>query len=518
MNTRVAPQPPRRHASNGAVLARGVFFNAIAFLASNLRGIFMFLVARLLGSVILGTFGLAWASMDLLSKFGTLGFDYTGITFVAVAEAAGDRARSRQVLRIVLSISVVSSVVLAACGCWLTWNLGPRFGLRPELARAIAIMFLAIPGVALYRISTALSRGMGVMHHDIFSRGLTESLGTAAALLIAFSLGLRQLAPEVAAIAGTLASGLVAFVLARRLFFRSEARATCTSDEKLMPELLRASAPIALYDLLNIGIMHIDVLMLGSFVGRAPGVTLETLGIYAAGVQLVGGLRKVNQAFTPIFTPTIARQISAGRLREAEETYGYLARWMLALLLPATVVLALAAGAIMTVFGAGFSRGGHWAAVVGAACAMNAFVGLGETILMVERPQINLINSSVAFAAAVGLNLLLIPKFGPLGAALGMLVPYSLKGVLRAVQIWWLLQWRWPWRALLKPWAAALMPLPLVLLLRWNITGRAWEIVSALLYLGGYVLAWKLIRLDQRDRAVLDLLFRRKEAALTTAD
>lgn len=506
------------HASHGAVLARGVFFNTVAFLASNLRGIFTFLVARLLGSVILGTFGIAWASMDLLSKFGTLGFDYTGISFVAQAEAVGDRARSRRVLRIGLSIATISSLGLAVFGCWFLWTMGPGSGIRPEVARATAIMVLAIPGVALYRISTALSRGMGVMHHDIYSRGLTESLGTAIALVVAFSLGLRELAPEVAAIAGTLASGLVAFALVRRLYFSGPPPPSLPFDDQLVPRLLRTSAPIAVYDLLNIGIMHIDVIMLGSFVGRAPGVTLETLGIYAAGVQLAGGLRKVNQAFTPIFTPTIARQIASGHLREAEQTYGYLARWMLAMLLPAVIVLALSGGAIMSIFGPGFPRGGAWTAIVGAACAINAFVGLGETILMVERPHINLINSSVAFAAAVGLNLLLIPAFGPLGAALGMLVPYCLKGILRGLQIWRLLHWRWPWRALLKPWAAALIALPFALFVRVVFEGRSWEFVSGVLYLAGYFAAWRLIRLDQRDRAVLDHIFRRKEAALTTAD
>ncbi len=502
--------------AHGVALARGVIFNTIAFLASNLRGIFMFLIARLLGSAILGTFGLAWASMDLLSKFGTLGFDYSGIAFVAKAEANGDRAGSRRIRRTILIVAMMSSVFLALVGGSLVWTIGPRFGLRPEVARATALMFLAIPGVTLYRISTGLSRGMGVMQHDIYSRGLTESFATAAALLIAIFFGLRELAPEAAAICGTLASGLVAFILTRRIFKNDTHSVPAATDEEMRSKLLRASEPIALYDLLNIGIMHIDVIMLGAFVGRAPGVTLETLGIYAAGVQIAGGLRKVNQAFTPIFTPVIARQMSIGHMHAAEETYGYLARWMLAILLPAVVVLALAGGAIMTIFGPGFYRGGTWIAIVGAACAINAFVGLGETILMVERPHINLLNSSIAFAAAVGLNFILIPAFGALGAALGMLVPYCLQGVLRGTQISRMMRWHWPWRALLKPWLAALVPLPFALCLRVTLHGKIWAFASALLYLAGYLATWRVIGLDRRDRAVLDNLYRRKKLAATT--
>ena len=71
-----SPSPTLTHdeaTRDGAVLAHGALFNALAFLASNLRGIFTFLVARLLGSATLGTFGLAWATTDLVGKLATCG-------------------------------------------------------------------------------------------------------------------------------------------------------------------------------------------------------------------------------------------------------------------------------------------------------------------------------------------------------------------------------------------------------------------------------------------------------------
>ena len=371
------PHQAPDYSSHGATLARGAFINTLAFLASNLRGIFTFLVARLLGSAILGIFGLAWAAMDLVSKFCTLGFDYSAIAFIAKAEGAGHRESSRRVRTTAVAISFSSSVLIALAGFFVVWRFGAAAGIRPEFVQPSAVMLLALPGVTLYRVNTALSRGMTVMHHDIFSRGLTESLGTAIALLAAFALGARELAPELAAIAGTLASGLVAFFLARRLFTATEP-VRPSPDDDLVPSLLRASGPIALYDLLNIGIMRIDFIMLGWFVGRAPGVTLETLGIYAAAVELSCGLRKVSQSFTPIFTPIVARQMGTGQIRDAEASYGYLARWMLAILLPAVAGLGLAGGALMMIFGPTFYRGGVWTAVIGLGCALNAFAGLGE--------------------------------------------------------------------------------------------------------------------------------------------
>jgi len=61
-----------REDKTGVELKRGAFLNTIAMLASNFRGIFTFLVARLLGPAALGTFSVAWANTDLVSKIAVL--------------------------------------------------------------------------------------------------------------------------------------------------------------------------------------------------------------------------------------------------------------------------------------------------------------------------------------------------------------------------------------------------------------------------------------------------------------
>ena len=244
--------------------------------------------------------------------------------------------------------------------------------------------------------------------------------------------------------------------------------------------------------------------MLGLYVGHVAGLTLETLGIYAAGVEVALGLRKVSQVFAPIFVPVVARQIAAGDIRQAEASYGYLARWMLAILLPALAVLALSGGAILAIFGEGFRRGAPWMTVVGVACALNAFVGLGESILLVRRPGLNLLNSSIALGAAVGrLNLWLIPAFGPLGAAIGMLVPYTIQGVLRSVEISIIFQWRWPVRALIKPWIAALAALPLAFFCARRCRALLPKLARRSIYMAGYLAAWRMLGLEPNDRAVV---------------
>jgi hypothetical protein len=78
---------PARVDETGVELKRGAFLNTIAMLASNFRGIFTFLVARLLGPAVLGMFSVAWATTDIISKIGVLGLDNAITTFIARSEA-----------------------------------------------------------------------------------------------------------------------------------------------------------------------------------------------------------------------------------------------------------------------------------------------------------------------------------------------------------------------------------------------------------------------------------------------
>src|SRR5438105_6618505 len=102
---------PARLDETGVELKRGAFLNTIAMLASNFRGIFTFLVARLLGPAALGIFSVAWSATDVLSKIGVLGLDNAIITFIARSEAVGDRARSRMLFRLAVVLGVSQSVI-----------------------------------------------------------------------------------------------------------------------------------------------------------------------------------------------------------------------------------------------------------------------------------------------------------------------------------------------------------------------------------------------------------------------
>ena len=47
-------------------------------------------------------------------------------------------------------------------------------------------------------------------------------------------------------------------------------------------------------------------LLLGTYVNRAPGVTVASVGVFCAAAQVAGGQRKVRQISDPFFAPNVA--------------------------------------------------------------------------------------------------------------------------------------------------------------------------------------------------------------------
>src|SRR5436309_3323983 len=490
---------PARVDETGVELKRGAFLNTIAMLASNFRGIFTFLVARMLGPAALGIFSVAWSTTDIISKIGVLGLDNAITTFIARSEAMGDRARSRALFRIAVVLGVTQSIITAGIVIVGLRFFNNRLHLETQMVSALALVLCAMPGLALYRISTAISRGMKVMQHDIYSRGMTEPIATTLAFLLALAVGFKESSPEVAAIVGTAASGLIALALASKLFRHIPTHMDVVSPLREARSLIAYGAPISIYQLINAFIARLDLLMLGYFVGRAPGVALVTVGIYSAVIGTANGLRKVNQAFNPIFAPVVAGMTATGNHEIAAATYARLAQWMLWILLPLVAVMSLAGSTILLIYGPAFWQGGVWLGSVALASAINAFVALGETVIMVQLPHLNLLHSSITCAVAAGGLLWSIPRFGVMGAAVGILLPYIVQGILRYTTLRWVFHWKDSWSDIRPPLIAAGIALVPALVCRLFLGGIAGQVISAAAFLAVFGVQWLQHHIHRKD-------------------
>jgi len=517
--TTATPPSSTAAVDDGHHMARGAAANALVLVASNFRGVFIFLIARLLGEAALGRFGLAFATMELLSKAGMLGFDNSIIPFLAPRVKAGDLPGARRLFVRMATLAGLASTLLAALSVPVIAWLASTRGLD-AFTHGGTIMLLALPGVAIARIATGASRSVLAMSNEFYSRGLTETWVTTGVFVAAVALGLRDEAPALAVALGTSAAAVVAYALAARALRGRVGTAgspqafSASGEIGAIPttgELLHFSLPIAASSLLTVLVMQADVLLLGTYVNRAPGVTVASFGVFCAAAQVAGGLRKVRQIFDPIFAPIVAARRLSDDRAALRATVAGPGRWVLAAQLPVVGAIVLAAGLIMSVYGAGFRSGALWLALLAIAHGTNAFAGLVETLFMVERPGLNLVNAVVTVLVQLVAGVLLIPRLGVTGAALAMCLGFATQGVLRFVEVKHVFGWAWPWGSLGRPLAAGTVAFVPAAALR--LIGGGWsEFASALLFIGLYSLAWFWLGPDPEDREVWRRLFRRRAA------
>jgi O-antigen/teichoic acid export membrane protein len=152
--------------------------------------------------------------------------------------------------------------------------------------------------------------------------------------------------------------------------------------------------------------------------------------------------------------------------------------------------MALAGSTILLIFGPAFRQGGVWLGIVAVACATNAFVSLGETVIMVQRPRLNLINSSITCVVAIAANLWLIPRFGVTGAAFGILVPYVVQGILRYATLRLVFHWRNPWSNIAPPVIATIIALIPALICQALLEGIVGQLIAAAAFLVVFGIGW----------------------------
>src|SRR5438105_11906197 len=184
----------------------------------------------------------------------------------------------------------------------------------------------------------------------------------------------------------------------------------------------------------------------------------------------------------------------------AAATYAGLAQWVLWILLPLVAVLCLAGGPILLIYGPSFQQGGAWLVIVALASATNAFVSLGETVIMVQRPHLNLLHSSITCAVAAGGLLWLIPRFGAMGAAVGILLPYIVQGILRYATLRWVFHWKDSWSDIRAPLVAAGIALVPAIICRLLLVGIVGQVTSAGIFLAIFGVQWWQHHIHRKDK------------------
>ena len=366
-------------------------------------------LARLLKATGYGVYAYAVSWATLLYVPGMLGLDILLVRNVASYGATADFARLRGLLAAAYMAGGIASVVIAlAAGVGLAW-----FGVTPDALPAVLLAMLLVPLMSITRISAAALRGLHrVVAGQLPEFGLRPPL--LLGLLAAFSILLGSSFGPVAAVAAFVLAAAIAAVVGvwqlRRHAWPSISGAHARYEIR---QWAVSALPLLLIGGLGVVNTQTDIVLLGILRGPADA------GIYRVASRGAEFIEFVLLAVNAPLAPMIARVYTRGEAARLQTLITSSARVITVLSVPLAVSLIVFGNAYLALFGSEFTDGRAALAILSVAQMVNALFGsVGIVLTITGHERDSLRGLLAAGVVNVGLNLLLIPSLGTVGAAI----------------------------------------------------------------------------------------------------
>lgn len=198
--------------------------------------------------------------------------------------------------------------------------------------------------------------------------------------------------------------------------------------------------------LLQYFILWSDVLVMGMYRPAAE------VGVYAVASRLATAINMPTDSLGASLAPSFSGLVGRGDTEGLRRLFHTSTRWIFLLASGMALVLVLGGLPILHVFGKDFRAGYVVLCILAVGqMASAAFGANGTLITMTGHPKVNLANSLCLGMGNLGLNLLLVPRYGALGAAAAAAASVITVNLARATEIRLILKIG-PWdRTILKP-------------------------------------------------------------------
>jgi len=360
--------------------------------------------ARALGTAGYGVFSYAMGLTAFFIFFKNIGVDSILTREVARRPAERDR---------LFATSFWIEVGLLIVTAFLLLFVAPLLSHIPEallLIPALAVMIIADD---MKDLLIAFFRGIEKMEWEaivVVATNIVLVLFGFGALLISATPLYLALAYAASSVFGVLFAGGIIFIRHIRGFFRS-------FDKDLIAPILRSAWPMAVSGLASLFLFNIDIIMLGYW------RTVDDVGVYAAVQKIVGILAVIPALIAtstfPVFS-RLAHQKDSAHMREAMES---VLRILFLFAVPLVLGgIVLSAPLLEFIFGAAYVSGASAMAVLLVSIlAIFPLAIFTNFIFAYDEQRKTIIYPIVASLVNIGLNYVLIPKFGMIGASVATL-------------------------------------------------------------------------------------------------
>lgn len=382
-------------------------------------------LARLLGAEGSGIFFLALAITVMISAVGRIGMENALVRFIASNVAAGLSARVLGVYKKATLYALLVASSLALLLYSMTPWLSQIVFAKPELEKPLSLMSSSVVFVALLTLHAHALQGLKKIAASISILSLFVPLITClVAAIFAPRYGIN------AAVWGYLSGTIFTLLLGRWLWVRST-RTYDRSDAAFESrQLFKSSMPAYVVVIANLVIMWSPMLFLGALDSS------ESVGIYSAASRTAMLTSFILIAVNSIAAPKFAALYENRDLVSLQMVARNSAKIMVLFAAPILLLFLLVPRFVLSIFGAEFEQGAYILMILAVGQFVNVATGSVAYLLMMSGNE-RLMRNNLVFCAVlvVSLNVILIPVYGAVGAAIGAAVVLSIQNIIAMVMV-----------------------------------------------------------------------------------
>lgn len=278
----------------------------------------------------------------------------------------------------------------------------------------IVLFAVSVPFIVGMEIGVGAVRGLENTIYRTYSRDLLYPGVRLVVLAVLLVGGAGILAAGYAYLIGAALAFVVVHLLLNRLL------PLWGSVRTNVPEMLTFSIPLVISTLLSRLLTRTDTIMLGYF---RPSYEV---GLYSAAFPLAGALVLILSSFGFMYLPVASRLDAEDKRDEVDGIYKLTTKWIFVLTFPAFLTLVVFSGDVLrATFGAEYGPAATALSILAVGFFSRAAFGRSrETVSALGFTTYLLVTNAFAFVLNLGLNLVLIPRYGPTGAAIASAVSF----------------------------------------------------------------------------------------------
>jgi len=338
-----------------------------------------------------------------------------------------EREQKRSLVTTAVGVTLANSVFIGGLVALGAPVIATEVFNDPSVTVSIRIFGAAIPFSALLNIGIGGIRGEKQSLYQVYVKNITQPLVRFFLVIVAVVLGLDQ-----AGIAGAYALPyVVTSTLALFLLYRSLPRTPLQVDTDLTERVARYSIPLTASGVAGFVYRSVDIFLILYFLDSSA------VGVYGVAYAAVGFMQMFSTAFNFLGAPVASELEHGGDIEEVMSVFRPVARWLVVGSACAFVPIGVfSTEFISLIYGSGYAAGGLALTVLALGYGSQNVLSVNNPILQaLGRSRILAFNSVLAATVNLVLNILFIPRFGIVGAAVATCVSFVLRDGLAAVEV-----------------------------------------------------------------------------------